>query len=102
MRFFGSNAPASAAGVVGHFATARAPARIADLNDLLSIFLRPGINFGLVVSAAATGPTVVATASAFFVTSPPAEFVESETADAFASGCALQAASATPAQTDMT
>src|SRR6185295_3873381 len=101
MRFFGSSAP-SAAGSDGHFGTARAPARMADMNDVLSIFLRPGISLGFAVSIGVSAMLGVDVSAGFFETSPPAEWVESEPDDAFASGCAPQAATATAADANMT
>src|SRR5437870_3398818 len=110
MRFAGRSAP-DAAGCVGHFVIARAPALTAAMNDELSAFVRPSLSLMLLVSAlpnirefavgseaGATSPALAVPPALSFATSPAAVAVESPRGvSAFALGLELQAEPATRA-----
>src|SRR3954470_22839218 len=102
MRFAGSSAPA-AAGCVGHFVIARAPAFTAAMNDELSAFVRPSLSLMLLVSAPANmrdlavasdaGAAPSGRVGAPLLTSPPASAVApARGASALALGLELHAA----------
>src|SRR5438034_8781275 len=93
MRLAGSMAPEPAAGPLGQLVTARAPARIADRNDVLSCGFRPGISFALTAPLSDTGAAAFATLMAVesFATSPAFEpaaaAVESDEAGTAPASC---------------
>src|SRR5258706_16237360 len=99
MRLSGRIDPSSGAGPSGQRAAAAAPRRTAARYETLSCAVRPEIRCACTAVVSA-GLNVAAPAAPggpvrFFATSPLAVRVDSPASDAFASGRALQAASAT-------
>src|SRR5215212_3733298 len=104
IRFPGNSAPAAAAGPFGQFGSARSPARMADLNAMLSGPLRPPMSFGRTFVSAETLVVFAPSLLAAF-TSPLLESRAAVSAAlplggaAFASGFELHAPNTTRAHT---